>query len=108
MSIERGKTITVYTWEKNPQNKTTIVVSRVKLPISYIFGSLHLFLLFFKNFIIILVLLKLFLAAVKQQFPEVHITSWLVECRDFQLREERIEWLLMTFKLNFKIIDMWH
>lgn len=46
--------------------------------ISYIFGSLHLFLLLLENLIIILVLLKLFLAAVEQQFAEVDINSWFV------------------------------
>lgn len=52
---------------------------------SYIFGSLQLFLLFLKDLIIILVLLKLFLAAVEQQFAEVHKNSWLVGGGDFQL-----------------------
>lgn len=60
-------------------------------PVSYIFGSIQLFLLLFKDFIIVLVLLKLFLAAVQQQFAEVHEHSWLVWDRDFQLDEEAIE-----------------
>lgn len=42
---------------------------------SYIFSNLHLFLLFLKELIIILVLLKLLLASVEQQFAEVHKIS---------------------------------
>lgn len=63
----------------------------VKYHISYIFGSIQLFLLFLKDFIIILVLLKLFLAAVEQQFAEVYTNSLLVWGGDFQLTEENIE-----------------
>lgn len=53
--------------------------------LSYLFGSLQIFLLFFKYFIIVLVLLKLLLAAVEQQFAEVDINSWLVWDRNLQL-----------------------
>lgn len=59
----------------------------MKDQISYFFGSLQFFLLFFKYFIIILVLLKLFLAAVEQQFAEVDKKSWLVCGGNFQLGE---------------------
>lgn len=58
---------------------------------SYVFGSLQFLLLFLKDLIIILVLLKLFLAAVEQQFAEVHKNSWLVWSGDFQLVEDNIQ-----------------
>lgn len=54
------------------------MVGTVRVNVSYIFGSLQLLLLSLKYFIVILVLLKLFLAAVEQQFAEVHKNSWFV------------------------------
>lgn len=51
------------------------------------FGSLQLFLLFLKYFIIISVLLKLLLAAVEEHLTEVD-KSCLVCGGDFQLRWE--------------------
>lgn len=58
---------------------------------SYVFGGFHLFLLFLKELIVILVFLELLLAAVEQQFTEVDKNSWLVWGGDFQLKEGRIE-----------------
>jgi len=73
-------------------NKTLVVATAVvKDVMSYFFGSLQFLLLSLKDFVIILVLLKLFLAAVEQQFAEVHKNSRLVRGRDFQLEEENIE-----------------
>ena len=64
----------------------------IKDCISYIFGSFQLFLFLLKDLIIILILLKLFLAAVEQQFTEVNKNSWLVRSGNFQLKEEDVEY----------------
>lgn len=75
----------------------------VKVHISYIFGSLQLFLLFLKDFIIVLVLLELFLAAVEQHFPEVNKNSWLVWGGDFQLRKDNITSInIILMKIHFQ------
>lgn len=50
-----------------------------------------------------MVLLKLFLAAVQQQFAEVHKHSWLVWGWDFQLNEENVQVHLSAFFVLAKI-----
>lgn len=55
---------------------------------AYIFGSVQLFLFLLKDFIIILVPLKLLLATVKQQLAEVDTSSLLLRAY-FQLEEEK-------------------
>lgn len=69
--------------------------------ISYMFGSLQLFLLFLQHFIIVSVLLKLLLAAVEEHLAEVD-KSCLVCGGDFQLRREyKKKWIKKTIVNSF-------
>lgn len=64
--------------------------------LQHLCGSIQLFLLLLKDLVIIFVLLELFLAAVQQQFAEIHSGSRFVRGGHFQLDDRRKDRLKTT------------